>query len=47
MTDGVVIVLALAVLVVPLACAYVVVQRLGRHRSGTKKTGGDGMPAGA
>jgi hypothetical protein len=47
MTDWVTIVLALAVLVVPLACAYVVVQRLGRHRCGKKKTGGNGMPAGA
>ena len=47
MTDWVTIVLVLAALVLPLACAFVVVQRLVRHRSGTKKTGGNGMPSGA
>ncbi len=40
MTDWVTVVL-------PLASAFVIVQRLARHRSGTKKADGNDMSSGA
>jgi hypothetical protein len=55
MTDWATVVMALAALVLPLACAYIVVQRLARQRSeagdvppaNSTKKGGTGMTSGA
>jgi len=55
MTDGVIVLMASAALVLPLACAFIVVQRLARQRSETgdappaktTKAGGTGMTSSA